>query len=124
MNYTLGTQIPADIYFYNSLGVKYCAVGALENKVTIGKMMKYLYEGMNKMSIEEHYLPLAKHRQAVVEYNQKIYYDLGDDDERLEEIGWRSFKNIRSVVPNERYQYIELNKNCEYNNGSAEGDDQ
>lgn len=43
MNYTLGTQIPADVYFFNSLGVKYCAVGVLENKVTIGKMMKYLY---------------------------------------------------------------------------------
>ena len=43
MSYLLGTQIAADIYFYNILGVKYCAVGALENKMTIGKMMKYLY---------------------------------------------------------------------------------
>lgn len=106
MNYTLGTQIPADIYFYNALGVKYCAVGVLENKVTIGKMMKYLYEGMHKMSIEKHYLPLVRKRQLFVEYNMQIYYELGSDDEGLEEYGWRSYKNIRSVIPIEHYKYI------------------
>lgn len=67
--------------------------------MTIGKMMKYLYEGMHKMSIEKHYLPLVKNRQLFVDYNQKIYYELGEDYEDLETFGWRSYKNIRSVIP-------------------------
>lgn len=101
MNYMLGTQIPADIYFYNALGIKNCAVGVLENKLTIGKMMKYLYEGMHKMSIEkiEKHYPLTRKRQLFAEYNMQMYYEVGSDDEGLEELGWRSYKNIRSVIP-------------------------
>lgn len=58
---------------------------------------------MNKMSIEEHYIPLPPNKRSLVSYNKQIYYDFDEDDELLEVIGWRSYRNIRSVIPIDQY---------------------
>jgi hypothetical protein len=59
MSYNLSRQIYGNIYFYNTVGVKYSIIGAIESRLSLPKMINYLYLGIKKIAVEEEYEVIA-----------------------------------------------------------------
>jgi hypothetical protein len=112
MEYILGAQVKANAYFYNTLGLKSAFIGAVEGKLGLDCILRYLFEGLYKMAVHELGEPSKCFRNQLRLLNKKIYCNFDDKDQNCARLEWEPFNKLFSEPPADGVEVIELSSFC------------
>lgn len=94
MDYSLGNQVKISAYFYNTLGLKYAFIGAVQKKINFDRVLRYLFDGLNKMAVHGFTTPSKNFRNQLRIHNQQIYYNFDDEEQNCAKLNWQPFNKL------------------------------
>jgi hypothetical protein len=74
--------------------------------MTVGKIIKYVNQGMNKMAIEEDFTPTSYRNNSVISYRNLLFAGGEGEREKLLQLKYLPYEKIAGDIPLNSLQLI------------------